>query len=554
MTISIDAATAAALLRFHVVTYVRFLKEMNYGSSKAFSLAAERRWPDEQGHLYSASTIEHWWYSYTKHGFDCLLPRKRSDKGSVKALTEAERLFVSHLAKAEPHLSITAIQKQLCESRPLGASLPSCPTLYRYLGACGLNYDARIKLRSNQSPGLAKEEDWSWMLSVLQGQVPAAQLAVELKSSLPEDAVKALYECAQNKPLRFRNRALAVLCHHKGIKKTNIQSFLRVGIGYVDSVLPLYERGGVERIVTQKKTDLKKPEQGAYREAVFSILHSPPSVYGINRTTWKQKDIQKIMAEMGLPVGVVGISKIIRSAKYTFRKAKKVLTSNDPDYKQKLQEITNILRNLKPDEKFFSVDEFGPFAIKIQGGRSLMKPGECKTVPQYQKSKGRLILTAALELSENQVTHFYSEKKNTNEMLKLLELLLVKHADQSCIYFSWDAASWHASKKLYKRVEEVNSVEYQTGHKSPLVKLAPLPSCAQFLNVIESVFSGMARAIIHNSDYQCVDQSKSAIDRYYADRNQHFKEHPKRAGKQIWGRELVAPVFDEANNCKDPRY
>jgi hypothetical protein len=214
MTISIDAATAAALLRFHVVTYVRFLKEMNYGSSKAFSLAAERRWPDEQGHLYSASTIEHWWYSYTKHGFDCLLPRKRSDKGSVKALTEAERLFVSHLAKAEPHLSITAIQKQLCESRPLGASLPSCPTLYRYLGACGLNYDARIKLRSNQSPGLAKEEDWSWMLSVLQGQVPAAQLAVELKSSLPEDAVKALYECAQNKPLRFRNRALAVLCHH----------------------------------------------------------------------------------------------------------------------------------------------------------------------------------------------------------------------------------------------------------------------------------------------------------------------------------------------------
>jgi len=327
-----------------------------------------------------------------------------------------------------------------------------------------------------------------------------------------------------------------------------------VGIGYVDSVLPLYERGGVERIVTQKKTDLKKPEQEAYREAVFSILHSPPSVYGINRTTWKQKDIQKIMAEMGLPVGVVGISKIIRSAKYTFRKAKKVLTSNDPDYKQKLQEITNILRNLKPDEKFFSVDEFGPFAIKIQGGRSLMKPGECKTVPQYQKSKGRLILTAALELSENQVTHFYSEKKNTNEMLKLLELLLVKHADQSCIYFSWDAASWHASKKLYKRVEEVNSVEYQTGHKSPLVKLAPLPSCAQFLNVIESVFSGMARAIIHNSDYQCVDQSKSAIDRYYADRNQHFKEHPKRAGKQIWGRELVAPVFDEANNCKDPRY
>jgi hypothetical protein len=109
-------------------------------------------------------------------------------------------------------------------------------------------------------------------------------------------------------------------------------------------------------------------------------------------------------------------------------------------------------------------------------------------------------------------------------------------------------------RKITLRVDEVNSLEYQATHKSPLVKLAPLPSGAQFLNVIESVFSGMARSIIHNSDYQSVDECMTAIERYYADRNQHFKDHPKRAGKQIWGKELVPPVFDEANNCKDPRY
>jgi hypothetical protein len=36
----------------------------------------------------------------------------------------------------------------------------------------------------------------------------------------------------------------------------------------------------------------------------------------------------------------------------------------------------------------------------------------------------------------------------------------------------------------------------------PTVETAPLPSGAQFLNVIESVFSGLARSIIHNSDYK----------------------------------------------------
>ena len=96
--------------------------------------------------------------------------------------------------------------------------------------------------------------------------------------------------------------------------------------------------------------------------------------------------------------------------------------------------------------------------------------------PQFQKSKGVLIVTAALELSENQVTHFYSAHKNTDEMLKLLHILLVNYANQSRIYFSWDAASWHASKKLYARVEEINSPDYQAAHKCPLVELAPLPS------------------------------------------------------------------------------
>jgi DDE superfamily endonuclease len=255
-----------------------------------------------------------------------------------------------------------------------------------------------------------------------------------------------------------------------------------------------------------------------------------------------------------MAIGVNGIDKIIRNAGYKFRKAKVVLTSNDPDYEQKVQDIIDILGSLKSTEKFFSVDEFGPFAVKRQGGKSLMRRGEIRTVPLHQKSKGTLIVTAALELSENQITHFYSEKKNTDEMLKLLEVLLVKYADQSCIYFSWDAASWHASKKLFKRVEQINSVEYRAAHRCPIVKLAPLPSRAQFLNVIESVFSGMAKAVIHNSDYESSDECMAAIDRHFLERNQHFKTNPKRAGGKIWGKEIVQSRFSHANNCKDARY
>jgi hypothetical protein len=86
------------------------------------------------------------------------------------------------------------------------------------------------------------------------------------------------------------------------------------------------------------------------------------------------------------------------------------------------------------------------------------------------------------------------------------------------------------------------------------MKTAPLPAGAQFLNIIESVFSGMAKAIIHNSDYPSVEVAKGAIDRYFVERNEQFLQHPKRAGDRIWRQERVTSEFREGQNCKDPLY
>jgi len=59
---------------------------------------------------------------------------------------------------------------------------------------------------------------------------------------------------------------------------------------------------------------------------------------------------------------------------------------------------------------------------------------------------------------------------------------------------------------------------------------------------------------IHNSDYSSVEECKSAIDRYYEERNLYFQNNPRKAGNKIWGKEVVAPVFQESNNCKNPQW
>ena len=137
-------------------------------------------------------------------------------------------------------------------------------------------------------------------------------------------------------------------------------------------------------------------------------------------------------------------------------------------------------------------------------------------------------------------------------MIRMADTLRSQYRSYRTVYLSWDAASWHVSKRLLEHLETLNLEAPVQGF--PVVKIAPLPAGAQFLNVIESVFSGMARAIIHNSDYDSPETAKSAIDRYFTDRNAHFAEHPKRAGQKIWGKERVPSIFAESNNCKDPNY
>ena len=134
----------------------------------------------------------------------------------------------------------------------------------------------------------------------------------------------------------------------------------------------------------------------------------------------------------------------------------------------------------------------------------------------------------------------------------MADLLRTEYRTCRTIYLSWDAASWHISKKLFSHLDEVNQQAIQDGF--PIVKPAPLPAGAQFLNVIESVFSGMAKGIIHNSDYLSAEATKDAIDRYFKERNEFFVRYPKRAGHKIWGHERVPSEFSEANNCKDPLY
>ena len=364
----------------------------------------------------------------------------------------------------------------------------------------------------------------------------------------PKDMV-ILTKWRKGNDKRLWQIARVLMLANKGLTRLQILEKVESSYRSLDNWIAGYKAKGLEAFVIApfirngNSIDLIKER----KERITKLINETPKVHGLNRTSWNMAALCLVYNQLYTPkVNYWQICRCVNQMGYNYKKSKKMLTSPDPKFKEKIKKIQTILQKLKPNEKFFSIDEYGPVGIKIKGGRTLkLKTESPDYVPEKQKAKGYIICTAALELSTNQVSHFYSLKKNTFEMIKLIELLINQYHDQSKLYLSWDAVSWHNSKILKRYIDEHNEIN------KPKIILVPLPASTQWLNVIESVFGGLAKAVIHNSAYQSVDECKTAINLHFAKRNSDFKANPKRAGKKIWGKEITQSSFSETHMCRD---
>ncbi|MDX2444792.1 MAG: IS630 family transposase [Bacteroidales bacterium] len=290
---------------------------------------------------------------------------------------------------------------------------------------------------------------------------------------------------------------------------------------------------GLKRTLDNRRLGIRESTKSK-SDKIIEILHDRPISYDVNRSSWNREGIATAYKEkFGEEISVATVSRLVKIAGYGWRKSRRVLTSSDPQYQEKIQAILEALHSLKSSELFFFIDEMGPILIRKQSGRSYLKKNETNLISRNQITKGVLTFTGALSATTNQMTWLYGKNKNTTGMIEIIELLFNKHYDKNRLIITWDAASWHRSIELTTWLDGFNATT-KIQKFGPIIELIPLPNCSQFLNVIEAVFSAMKRAIIHNSDYQSAKEMKTAISRHFAERNDFFAKNPKRAGKKIW--------------------
>ena len=361
-----------------------------------------------------------------------------------------------------------------------------------------------------------------------------------------------LVEWRESNDKRLWQKAVTVL-ENRSLIPEEIAKKVELPVAVIRGWITTYNHQGLAGLHPPRKKRAPGKKGAALerkRKGVLGLIHSRPHAFGINRASWNRASLATAYKQSyGEAISVATVGRILQKAGYKIKKARRVLSSPDPEYREKVDLVLSTLRNLQPNELFFFIDELGPLRVKKYGGRGFVHEKNVHTVPQEQPNKGSVTMSGALNATTNQVSWLYSSAKDTQAIIDLIEILFNQHPFSGRIYLTWDAASWHKSRLLVEWLDAFN-VETSSSGFGPTIHLVPLPTSSQFLDVIEAVFSGMKKAVIHQSDYQSEGEMKNAISRHFVERNGYFRDNPKRAGKKIW----EIDFFQDMESLKSGNY
>jgi transposase len=496
---------------------------------------SERKWKHPitgRRVTFSYPTIERWYYIVLNNQKAPLraLSKGRCDAGVPRTIQQVWHQLVR---QAERHPSWTYSRHHQALVRHMNGldwgPPPSYVTVRRYLLSLGTSQNVAAAAKIVRLEGLV----------VHLRRTLIVQSTLNKLLRIPELRAKPFGPPFKHRLFQPREKAyiLSRLRDYRGAGGSQFEFCSRVGISTarIERWAASYRRYGEAGLCDRGRRKFPNRKKARVTKAqLLEIFHNQPRTYGINRASWTGKSLaEAFYNEFRVTISGATASRHLRKSGYTMRRARQVLTSSDPDYGTKVEVLLQTLRTLGDNEALFFVDELGPLAIKKYGGTSYVERGQELVVPQVQTPKGSIALAAALSATTNQMTWCFTQSKDTTAMIDLIEVLFNEHQNRTRLYITWDAASWHGSISLVDWLDTFNVKTTQT-EEGPLIALVPLPSRSQFLNVIESAFGAMKKAVIHHSDYKTAHEMKSAISQHFRERNAYFKDNPRRAGKKIW--------------------
>ena len=127
---------AVALMRYSAIAPLITGTQEDYESLSAYFRTVSAKGikaPDGSLRHYSPGTLEKWYLSYKKSGFDALVPTGRSDYGVSRKIDEDLKEQIIYLKHHYPRMSAATIYKQLQDNGSIRSGQLSESTVCRFI-------------------------------------------------------------------------------------------------------------------------------------------------------------------------------------------------------------------------------------------------------------------------------------------------------------------------------------------------------------------------------------------------------------------------------------
>jgi transposase len=252
------------------------------------------------------------------------------------------------------------------------------------------------------------------------------------------------------------------------------------------------------------------------RELIVKSAKKRPRSLGQPFTRWSIRKLRDYLAtKKGRKVGVSRerLRQVLVEEKITFQKTKTWKESNDPLKDQKLATIDRLLEHRR--DRTFAFDEFGPLAIKPDGGSCWAEEGKPQRLrANYHKPHGTRQFFGCYSLGQDELFGVVEARKGWESTLRALQSIRAFLDDGKPIYVILDNLNHHKKREVR---------EWCDANK---VVLVFTPTYSSWANPIEAHFGPLREFVLNNSDYENHAALARAIRSYLKWRNSH-KRDPK---------------------------
>ena len=278
-----------------------------------------------------------------------------------------------------------------------------------------------------------------------------------------------------------------------------IHSFNEKGMRALD---PQWAGGRPRRITTEQ------------RNLIITTATQRPTNLGRPFSKWSIRKLAQYLATTKggrIAVSRERLRQILAEEDITFQRTKTWKESPDPRREEKLARIEWLLEHER--ERTFAFDEFGPLAVKPEGGSCWAE----KSRPQrlranYHKPHGTKQLFAWHSIGADRLYGRIEPRKGAAPSLRALKAIRALAPDGEQIYVILDNLNHHKGIALRQWCDD-NAVE-----------LAFTPTYGSWANPIEAHFGPLRQFTIANSDFQDHTELATATRNYIRWRNVNTRD------------------------------